>query len=246
MTTYRWNITAAASGYDRAAERIHPHYVEIQDVILETLPFDADDVFTIVDAGGGSGRLVERILDRFPHARGLIIDQSGAFLALAERQLGRFGSRATCHQVRLQDDWLGVLNTDVHAIVSMSAIHHLDSEEKREVYGRAFRALADGGIFINGDEVRPPDDATYLSELRSWAEHMRKLIADGAVPDTMPETMNGWIHRNVDCFGQPKQSGDDCHETVDAQLTYLSDAGFASTDVLWQKDLWSVFRGRKH
>ena len=62
--TYRWNVTAAASGYDQAAEHIHPHYIEIQDAILGALPFDGDDVFTAVDAGGGSGRLVERILDQ--------------------------------------------------------------------------------------------------------------------------------------------------------------------------------------
>lgn len=245
MNTYRWNITDAAAGYDQAAEHIHPHYIEIQDVILAALPFDRDEAFTIVDAGGGSGRLVERILDRFPQARGLIVDQSEAFLALAERRLGRFDSRAACYHVRLQDDWPTVLNAGVNAIVSMSAIHHLDGDEKREFYRRAFRSLAEGGHFINGDEVRPGDDTVYLSELRAWADHMRRLIADGAVPETMHETMSGWIHRNVDCFGQPKSSGDDCHETVEAQLSYLGDAGFARTGVLWQKDLWSVFCGRK-
>ena len=127
----------------------------------------------------------------------------------------------------------------------MSAIHHLDADEKRGFYVRAFQSLADGGLLINGDEVRPRDDAEYLSELRAWADHMRRLIADGSVPDSIHTTLNGWIHRNVDCFGQPKQSGDDCHETVDAQLSYLRDAGFASADMLWQKDLWSVCRGQK-
>ena len=55
----------------------------------------------------------------------------------------------------------------------MSAIHHLDAGEKRECYRRAFHALAQGGIFINGDEVRPREDAAYLSQLRDWANHMR-------------------------------------------------------------------------
>lgn len=245
MNTYRWNITAAANGYDAAAEQIHPHYLEIQDVILAALPFDQEAAFTVVDAGGGSGRLVERLLDRFPQARGLIIDQSEAFLGLAERRLGRFGSRAACHRVRLQDDWPATLNEEIHAIVSMSAIHHLDVGEKRECYNRAFQSMDAGGIFINGDEVRPDDDAAYLSELRAWADYMRQLILNGAVPQPIHETMNGWIHRNVDCFGQAKMSGDDCHETVDAQLDYLADAGFLSVDVLWEKDLWSVFCGRK-
>ncbi len=244
--TYRWNVTEAAAGYDLAAEHIHPHYLEIQDVILAALPYDHNDEFTVLDAGGGSGRLVERILDQFPRARGLIIDQSEAFLALAERRLSRFGSRTVCHRSRLQDDWPAFLDTDIHAIVSMSAIHHLDADEKREFYRHAFQSLANGGLFINGDEVRPHDDGVYLSELRDWADHMRRLIAEGVVPDTMHETMNGWIHRNVDCFGQAKQSGDDCHETVEAQLGYLALAGFTDTNTIWQKSLWSVFSGRVH
>lgn len=58
--------------------------------------------------------------------------------------------------------------------------------------------------------------------------------------------MNGGIHRNVDCFRQTKQSGDDCHETVEAQLSYLSDTGFAIPGILWQQELWSVFHGQRH
>ena len=117
--------------------------------------------------------------------------------------------------------------------------------KKLEFYRCAFQSLVPGGLLINGDEVRLGDDAAYLSELQAWATHMRRLISDRLVPDEMHETMNGWIHRNVDCCGHPKQSGDDCHETVDAQMSYLRDAGFTSTAILWQKDLWSVFRGQK-
>ncbi len=246
MTSYRWNTIDAAAGYDQAATHIHPHYVEIQDVILAALPFERDDVFTVVDAGGGSGRLVERILDSFPQARGLVVDQSEAFLRLAEDRLGRFGSRAVCQCVRLQDDWPARLNEDeVHAIVSMSAIHHLDADEKLACYGCAFQSLATDGIFINGDEVRLCDDDAYLSALRDWARHMQQVIGAGLVPEPMHETIKGWIHRNIDGFGQPKSSGDDCHQTVDVQQQYLRQCGFTSVEVLWAKNLWSVFCGRK-
>lgn len=243
MNSYRWNTTPAATGYDAVAEHIHPYYIEIQDVILDALPFDCGDAFTLVDAGGGSGRLIERVLDRFPRARGLIVDQSEAFLAIAERRLRRFGSRAVCHCMRLQNDWPAVVDGDIQAIISMSAIHHLDAKEKREFYHRAGDSLSGGGIFINGDEVRPAHDSAYLSQLRVWADHMRRLIADGLVPDSMHETLNGWIDRNVHCFGARKQSGDDCHETVDVQLKYLTGAGFTRCELLWQQNLWSVFRG---
>ena len=57
--------------------------------------------------------------------------------------------------------------------------------------------------------------------------------------------MGGWIDRNITRFGAEKLSGDDCHETIDAQLGYLNDCGFASANVSWQAGMWAVLRGRK-
>ena len=81
MPEYRWDLTDAATGYDEAADTIHPHYTAIQDVILDELAAVVDAVALVVDAGGGSGRLVERILDRIPGSRAVVVDQSEAFLA---------------------------------------------------------------------------------------------------------------------------------------------------------------------
>ena len=102
---YRWNLSDFATGYDAAAQIIHPRYLEIQDAILDLLSESLEHGGLIIDLGGGSGRLIERILDRYPLANGLLIDQSEPFLALAERRLHRFGTRATCIQARLQDNW---------------------------------------------------------------------------------------------------------------------------------------------
>jgi ubiquinone/menaquinone biosynthesis C-methylase UbiE len=96
MTTYRWNMTDFATGYDAAAEIVHPRYVEIQDEMLRLLSLGEDASMTVLDLGGGSGKLMERILERFPNAQGVVVDQSEAFLALAERRLARFGDRAKC------------------------------------------------------------------------------------------------------------------------------------------------------
>jgi tRNA (cmo5U34)-methyltransferase len=202
----------------------------------------------IIDLGGGSGRLLERILDRWPQAHGIIIDQSEPFLALAERRLARFGPRATCILSRLQDDWAPLLaRPAVHAtaIVSMSAIHHLDLTEKQSLYQRCYDLLGPSGILLNGDEVRAPDDREYLVALNSWTDYMRREMAASTIPPPFHAACLGWIDRNVTHFGQPKKSGDDCHETVAAQLTYFRSARFTTADAPWQKGLWAVLRGMK-
>jgi cyclopropane fatty-acyl-phospholipid synthase-like methyltransferase len=241
--TYRWQVSEFAAGYDAAAEIIHPHYLAIQDQILNLLPLSQTSPALVVDLGGGSGRLMERILDRNPLARGIVIDMSEPFLALAERRLARFGQRATCVLSRLQDDWRSKLPGPASAIVSMSAIHHLEPTEKETVYRRCFDALSPSGVLLNGDEVRPPQDDAYLRELTRWADHMRAAIHRGAIDPSFHKAPLGWIDRNVTRFGQPKRSGDDCHETIDAQLAYFLSAGFSTADSPWQRELWAVLRG---
>src|ERR1700742_1679689 len=133
-STYRWNTSGAAEAYDAAAPVIHPYYEKVQDEILGLLPFEAEEKFELVDIGGGSGRLAERVLEQFAGARVTVVDQSEPFLALAERRLARVAPRATIVQSRLQDDWAAELKTSPNVIVSTSAIHHLEPAEKRAVY----------------------------------------------------------------------------------------------------------------
>jgi SAM-dependent methyltransferase len=245
MPEYRWNQSDLAAGYDTAAEHVHPHYLELQETILNLLPFASDAEALLVDLGGGSGRLAERFLKRFPNARAVVVDQSPAFLEIAARRMAGSGGRGLCIESRLQEDWLGNLPAAPAAIVSMSAIHHLAPAEKQSLYRQCYEALAPGGVLLNGDEVRPEADDDYLAECRTWAAHMHKVIDAGLIPPSMGDAMRTWEERNVTQFGQPRRSGDDCHETSDAQLDYYRAAGFASADAPWQKQLWAVLRGRK-
>jgi tRNA (cmo5U34)-methyltransferase len=245
MTDYRWNTSDFATGYDAAADKIHPHYLEIQNVILELLPPALDRGGLVVDLGGGSGRLVEQILDARQAASAIVLDQSEPFLAIAERRLAKFGGRATCVFARLQNSWAQLLPSRATAVVSMSAIHHLEPLEKQSLYRQCFEALAPGGVLLNGDEVRAVDDPPYLAELESWANHMRRGMADGSIGDIFHPALHKWIDRNVTRFGGPKHSGDDCHETIEAQLDYFRSAGFTVADCPWQKGMWAVMRGVK-
>jgi tRNA (cmo5U34)-methyltransferase len=248
MAAYRWNVPDFAAGYDQAAATIHPHYVELQDEILKRLAawlaeLPGGAAPRIVDLGGGSGRLVERCLEKFPQARATVVDQSEAFLAVAERKLERFGDRAMVSLCRLQD-WTASFDSPA-AIVSMSAIHHLTPEEKQVFYARCFAALARGGLLINADEVRPAGDAEYLRELQAWWKHMETNLASGAIPAAMRPILESWRERNIDRFSAPKKSGDDCHETVEQQLEYLSRAGFERVVAPWRRGMWAVMIGQR-
>jgi tRNA (cmo5U34)-methyltransferase len=143
-------------------------------------------------------------------------------------------------QQRLQCDWAAGLSAAPNAIVSTSAIHHLESQEKQELFARCFEALSLGGVFINGDEVRPARDAEYLAHLKEWSAHMNGAIADRRISESFRATLDHWYDRNINHFGEPKKSRDDCVETVAAQLSYLGNVGFKNVEAVWEVKLWAV------
>ena len=243
--TYRWNVAEHAAGYDAAAAILHPHYDEIQQTIVDLVPQPDDAEFLAVDLGGGSGRLAEKLLEQFSRASVVVVDQSQAFLDLASARLSRFRERARCVVARLQDNWTAHLPAPPAAIVSTSAIHHLAAEEKRDLYRRAYEALAPGGVLLNGDEIRAEVDSDYLRALVTWSDHMLSLVDSGRIAAPMRPLLEGWRERNVTRFGEPRSSGDDCHETVATQLDYFRACGFRQVASLWQKQLWAVLQGIK-
>ncbi len=243
--TYRWNVADHAAGYDAAAEVIHPFYLEIQEAILERIARPKNAEFLLVDLGGGSGRLAEKFLVRFPRATAVVVDQSEAFLEIASARIAPFGGRGTCLVARLQDDWTTDLPAAPTVISSMSAIHHLDPQEKQQLYAQAYAALEPMGLVLNGDEIRAEDDGAYRAALERWAAHMRQIVDAGLVSPAMRPMLEGWQDRNVTHFDKPRSSGDDCHETIESQLAYLCDCGFRSVSIAWQKEMWAVLEGVK-
>lgn len=244
MTQYRWNKQELAAGYDASAEYVHPHYLELQQFLTDML-LGANATGYVVDLGGGTGRLAERILAASPAARVLVLDQSEAALEIAARRVEPFGGRGQVALSRLQDDWTAHLAERPTAIVSMSAIHHLDASEKQQLYQRCFDCLAEGGILANGDEIRDVDDTVYLQQMQAWGRHMDAMIAAGKVAESFHDALHQWQARNIVGFGEPRTSGDDCHQTIAEQLDYFRQAGFRQVDAPWHRDMWAVLRGVK-
>ena len=60
-------------------------------MVLDRLPLAGDE--TVLDAGCGSGRVTEELLERLPDGRVIAADAAPSMLAEARRRLARFGDR---------------------------------------------------------------------------------------------------------------------------------------------------------
>jgi tRNA (cmo5U34)-methyltransferase len=126
-----------------------PHRSTAEEMLLEALP---PKVERFLDLGTGDGRMIALVRGRHPDAGAVGLDASEPMLA---RAADRFAGEA---RVELRAHELGLPLTEegpFDAVVSGLAIHHLEDERKRELFGEVRALLAPGGVFANLDLVSP-------------------------------------------------------------------------------------------
>ena len=122
----------------------------------------------LVDLGCGPGNISLRLLDRFPAARVVGIDGSGAMLRVAEQRRGRLSPADTArlcferHTVPSSALAEGPLARRCQAVVCNSLLHHL---HQPMVLWTAVLQLAAPGGFVYLKDLRRPVDAAAAEDL---------------------------------------------------------------------------------
>lgn len=105
--------------------------------------------------------MARHILERHHTLRYEGFDFSVVFFGVAKRTLGKLEGRVTFTQADLMDQsWSTCLVRPPHAIISTWTLHDLGSQRAvADVYARCFETLPKGGIFVNGDFIKPQGTA---------------------------------------------------------------------------------------
>ena len=210
---------AHAAGYDTARRRLIPPFDAFYGTAVGAIPVAAK---TILDLGAGTGLLSAMAAAARPAARLTLVDGAPAMLEQARERLG---DRATYVEADLADPLPG---GPWCAVVSALAIHHLDDDGKRGLFARIHAALKPGGVFVNAEQVAgqtPALDALY----RAWHERRaREAGSDDAEWAAAEERM-----RHDRCA------------SVEDQLVWLRDAGFADVDCRFRDHRFAVMVARR-
>jgi SAM-dependent methyltransferase len=152
----------------------------------------------VLDLGTGDGRLLALLAEAIPGLEGIGLDSSEPMLAAAAERLG--GDRRF---ELLEHDLAMALpeRGQFDAVVSCMAIHHLEHERKRTLYGEVFEALAPGGVFANLEHVASPTRALHLAFFAAIEEPLECEDPSDRLLDV--ETQLGWLRdigfQDVDC-----------------------------------------------
>jgi tRNA (cmo5U34)-methyltransferase len=133
-----------------------PLYAELQRRTAEaTVGVSA---VSILDLGAGTGETSAAVKALHPSARLTGVDESPEMLEHARRRL----PEAEFFAQRLQDP-LPAGTFDL--VVSALAIHHLDGEDKADLFRRIAGVLRPGGRFVMADVVMPSDPADVVTPI---------------------------------------------------------------------------------
>lgn len=211
-----------ARGYDGLRRQLVPPFEAFYATAVAALGLLEREPERILDIGAGTGLLSRGIAEAHPTAKLMLLDAAPSMLREAREALG---SRAAYVEADLLEPlppgpW--------DAIVSALAIHHLRDHDKRGLLRRVHAALASGGIFVNAEQVAGPSplfDAFY----REW--HGRRARELGA-------TREDWR------AASERMRLDRC-ATVEVQLAWLREAGFADVDCLFKDHRFAVMVARR-
>jgi SAM-dependent methyltransferase len=228
-----------AEHWERRADLVIPHRREVFDVVVTVLPFPLDATIRVVDLGAGTGSLAEKILQRWPGASVICVDNSGEMVEIGRAKLSGYAERATWLLADLEDPaWLAEVPGPLDAVVSTYAIHLTTDETKRRLYRWGYQVLVPGGCFINADRLQaasPALDALYHDQ---WMEFIVRNTKAVLGKDVTIETVRERQH------SMDEAAGLKC-VTLDQNLAWLRGAGFPVVECFWKNWQRAVFGGFK-
>jgi tRNA (cmo5U34)-methyltransferase len=213
-----------AEVFDKTILKLIPHYNEMIDALILSIPFNQNERINVIDLGCGTGTVARKIRDSFPKSKISCLDISKNMIILARKKLDGY---VDCH---INDFYNFEFDKKYDVIVSSLALHHLaNDEDKKMFYKKIYNALNSNGVFYNADVVLGSSDRLQDLYLTKWKAFMSKTVS-------LDEIENKWMvnYRTED---RPTR--------LINHINWLKDIGFDDVDVVWKYYNFAVYGGRK-
>lgn len=202
-------------------------------LLAELLPFQADEAFTFVDLGAGTGAAARTIMDHYPAARAILADYSPQMMAQGAIELESYEGRYSYVEVDLAKGgpWPEAIPALVDAVITSLAVHHVTDARKQELFTQILAHLVPGGWFLNYDPVATSDPV--VEEAWHRVEDRRDPAARHKREHRTPEEQ--LRYENHIRYMIP----------LEPQVAFLRAAGFEGVDVYWKELDYAIYGGRR-
>lgn len=231
-----WKDEAVAKTFLKGIRGAIPYALDQMELMMRLI--DANKgLRSFADLGCGDGALSLKIFERYPGAKGVLLDFSETMLNEARARLEgkRFAAEVAFGDFG-DSKWLDFVSPKApfDAIVSGYAIHHQPDERKKELFREIFGLLRPGGIFINLEHVSSPS---------GWVNR----VFEGLFADSIREyhQKGGASGEEIEKFLKRPDRDLNILAPVEEQCSWLREAGFVDVDCFFKCFETAVFGGRR-
>lgn len=215
---------AAARDYDATRRKYISCFDDFYGVAVEQIPYQKHGSFRILDLGAGTGLFSALIKNAFPNADLTLTDVSEEMLSMAKK---RFSSDEITHYAT-HDYIAEEIHGNFDVVVSALSLHHSTESDLGGVFGKIFKCLNVGGVFINADQILGRTRDIEAKYEKSWLE---QAISKGCT--------NSEISVALDRMKSDKTL------PLSTQLNLLERAGFEHVNCWYQYYRYAVYSGLK-
>lgn len=228
-TDHAWQRREVVGEYLTGTREALPYLADLFAFALDALSRQPTTPSTFLDLGAGDGFFAEMILDVYPEAFAILVDNSAEMHEAAAHRLKKHQGRY--HIADLDLGMAGRLKKLasghlVNAVVSSFAIHHLTTPAKKNLYSEIADILPNGHAFINVEHVS--SRSSRFEDL--WEEKVATNMARSKGIALESDEFN----RLLSDFKQRDDKKDNILEPVDDQLRWLEELGFSDVECVFR------------
>ncbi len=209
------------------------------DIMMRLIQGSKHRIGMFMDVGCGNGVLAGAILQRYPRAKGVLVDFSKPMLFEAKRNLHEYGSQLRFITADFSSKrWVIAAEGECFdAIVSGYAIHHQPDRRKKEIFTEIFRLLNPGSVFVNVEHVAP--ETKWIAGLNDevFVDSLYEYHSKKGSSKNREQILKEFVHR--------KDKAANILAPVEAQCEWLSKCGFVDVGCFFKIFELAVFGGRK-
>jgi len=217
-----------AQFYDSNIEKTIPFYKIFHEQCIDLVKAVRSNPELWLDAGGGTGLLIEQASKIFPATSFVLSDPSDAMLTMAR---GKFTENAgiKLEYVLGGTEELDFPNERFDVITSVLSHHYFDVETRKRATENCMRMLKKGGIYINIESIRPRTEKGRQIGITRW--HTAQL-------------KKGKLEEEV-CRHLGRYGIEFFPIKIEDHINMMQDVGFSTVELFWASILQAGFFGIK-
>lgn len=137
-----------AKEYDYNRKKFIPCFDDYYENTTKLIVSNIASPKRILDLGSGTGLLSYYWYQQYPSSEFILVDLADEMLNIARKRFTNIDNVS----YQILDYSKEFPKGDFDAIISALSIHHLENNQKRELFDCIYKRLPNGGIFVNYDQ----------------------------------------------------------------------------------------------